>query len=508
MIRSFYSKLSLTLVTCFVVMGGLLVSVVSLLSHNYQNEVTQKLHAELATYLVKDSAELRAGRFDYQALKSTFHTMMMLGPSFEFYLLSPSGEILTYDAEPGKVQRSYVDLAPLKAFMSNTEALPIKGDDPRNSERSKIFSVAEINNEHGLQGYLYIIIGGEKYDDVVTLLQDSHITYLGVGLVASIVIFGLFVSLILFRFLTRPLSKLSQNMDDFSERGFDHPISSQVSTQCLDSELMSGDEVDRLDARFQHMASTLKGQYDQIKNTDALRRELISYVSHDLRTPLASLQGYLETWQLNHQSLSEEASKQLIDVAERNALQVSRLVEQLFELAHLESATIQLAKESVSIAELVSDIVQAKALDAERKGVSLRMSMGFENLNVEANVERLERVFTNLIDNALRHCHQGDEVIIELAQVHKRSRKQQDNQADVSCVDVRIRDSGCGIPQDALAHIFNPHFKAPNSVSGASSGSGLGLAIVRRILALHDSTIQVTSELGQGTEFTFQLATN
>ncbi len=503
---SFYSKLALALIGSFIAIGILLVMFIKQLSQNYQSEIEQKLHLDLASHLVYDSPQMKSGEFDHSSLKDTFHTMMILGPSFEFYLLDPQGKVLTYDAEPGKVKREYIDLEPINAFLNKSESLPIWGADPRHDNRKKIFSVAEIKNDDGLQGYLYIIIGGELYDGVVDLMQNSHIATIGLWLVSAAIIFSMLVTLLLFGFLTRPLRKLSQEMTLFSQEGFEHGNQADRTSPLAKWNSSSSDEVERLGATFHQMSNTLNDQYTKIKTTDQVRRELISYVSHDLRTPLASLQGYLETWQLSHKTMDPIDAKSLIDVAEKNAKQVSRLVEQLFELAHLDSNTLELEKEPVPIAELAYDVLQKMTLDANKKGVELYVEIEDSSLKVMANIERLERVFTNLIDNAIRHCSEGHSVTIEInAQVHNACALEEVHQSGASRVLVNVRDTGVGIPKEDLEFIFDTHYRATNSIAGKRSGSGLGLAITRRVLDLHGSQIQVESTLGEGTCFMFCL---
>ena len=495
---SFYSKLAVALVFSFLLIGLLLILFVQQLSDNYQSEIEQKLHLNLAKQLVYDNQQLQSGHIDQGALKDTFHTMMILGPSFEFYHLDPEGNVLTYDAEPGKVKRSFVDLEPIKAFINETESLPIWGDDPRHHDRKKIFSVAEIRSEEKIEGYLYIIIGGELYDGVVDLTENSHIATIGLWLMGAAILFSMLVVLLLFGFLTRPLRKLSHQMGLFSKNGFEQAQS--LSDNQVQWNPCSSDEIEQLGVSFQTMAQTLSDQYEQIKSTDELRRELISYVSHDLRTPLASLQGYLETWQINHHAMDKESSASLIDIALSNAQRVSRLVEQLFELAHLDSHTITLNTESVFITELAYDVIQSAGYQAKEQGVTLSVNSPNPKIKVNADIERLERVFSNLIDNAIRHCTQGDSVEINIGLESSKS-----DQALPNRLLVQVVDTGSGIPSEDLKFVFNTHYRASNSVKGNHSGSGLGLAITRRILSLHGSDIEVTSKLGQGACFSFSL---
>jgi len=251
-------------------------------------------------------------------------------------------------------------------------------------------------------------------------------------------------------------------------------------------------EINQLGSAFENMAYQLIEQYKKVKDTDELRRELMSHVSHDLRTPLASLMGYLETWQMKQSELSPEQSREFVSTAHKNAQIISQLIEQLFELAHLDSGDVEVHYEAISIAELVQDVLQKFSLEAEQREVTLDVSPKDPALMVMADIEKLDRVFTNLVGNALRHCKPGDHITINLANETKR-------------VLVQVKDSGIGIPRSDLPYIFNAHFKAANSVRGNNAHGGLGLAITKKLLALHNTTIRVNSVENQGTEFDFFL---
>ena len=493
LVLSFYSKLSLGLVFSFIFMGVILLVLAQYLTRSYQNEVEQKLHYQLAEHVVQDNKLLTNGEIDHSALKNAFHSMMILGPSFEFYVLGPKGDVKTYSADPQRIKKQAINLQPIQEFLAKKTKLPILGDDPRSENKEKIFSAApifeNIQGEKILQGYLYIIIGGEIYDGIVDLLQQSHILSLAVWSLALAMLFGLLVILILFALLTRPLRRLTQDIKQFRQEGFEH---GQLPTSQWQQN--STDEIERLGSTFNEMANTLNIQYQKVKNTDELRRELISYVSHDLRTPLSSLQGYLETWHLKNKEISAEEGEELINVAMKNAHHMSRLIEQLFELAHLDSETIILATEPLGIAEFSQDVLQKMALEASKKQVSLDIEPKDPSMMVMANVEKLESVFTNLLDNALRHCSAGDCIKIKILP------------SDIeNHLSVKITDTGLGIAEEDLPYIFNAHFKASNSIRGKGRNSGLGLAISKRIIELHGSELKVTSQLGEGATFSFDL---
>ena len=488
MINSFFSKLSVALLTSFVLMAIALVYLIQDLTADYQDEVQQKLHANLAELIVSENQLLLDNKMDLNAVKQSFKNMMVLGPSFEFYLLDTKGKLLAYSADPAKMKRDSVSLRPVKYFLSGQKSFPIFGDDPRSKTKQKIISVAKIESDsQGIQGYLYVIIGSEISDNIGDLLINSHILKLSLGTVITGLIFSALIILTLFALLTQPLKRLTQEMAAFRKKGFE-----RGELEISNWDANSRDEVHHLGVAFREMAITLKEQYKKLQTTDQMRREMVSYVSHDLRTPLASLQGYLETWLLKKDELSKEESEHYISIAKKNAQQLSQLVEQLFELAQLDNEAETLSMEPISIAELAQDVLQKFQLKAKEKSVTLDVSPKDPSLEVIANIAKLERVLTNLVDNSIRHCDAEDTVLIQFKH-------------SVAGVEVSVKDTGIGIPADELAHIFDPHYRARNSIAQQRSKSGLGLAIAKRIIELHGAHIQVESELNVGTSFKFTL---
>ncbi|MFT6910585.1 MAG: signal transduction histidine kinase, partial [Oleiphilaceae bacterium] len=176
----------------------------------------------------------------------------------------------------------------------------------------------------------------------------------------------------------------------------------------------------------------------------------------------------------------------------------SNLVEQLFELARLDSDQVSLDLEPVSLADLSYDVVQSLGLLAKEKAVSMKViHPENDSLITQADLPKLERVLINLIDNAIRHCHAGDEITIELKRI------QSDLKTEISDIEITIRDTGIGIPKEDLPHIFDAYYRAGNSAKSKKGNSGLGLAISKKIVELHGSIIKVVSEEGEGTCFSF-----
>lgn len=481
---SLYQRLALSLVLVFMLMLGVFYWWSSELHARTRLEAEQRLHLDLAAHLVHDNPLLAEGVYDYQGLENLFHTLMLLGPSFEFYYLDPNGEILTYSADAEKIRRTTVSLAPITQLLEHPDTAPVLGDDPRSPLGQKIFSVAPVNKDGKLQGYLYMIIGGEAYDSVLAKVWESTALQQLALWVGTTLLFLLVVLLGLFRFFTRPLQKLTATMQAF-----------RASAEVQKLEQCTGrnhNEVQQLGCAFQEMTAQINTQFEKMRQLDEQRRVLLADLSHDLRTPLANLQGYIETLALNEQSLSESERRRFVEVSLKNARNLKRLIDQIFELAYLEGGQITLSQEAFPLGELLYDVVAKFALSAGKKGVELHIFPEHCGCQVFADIAKLERVLTNLLENALRHTPCGGRINIRLVLRDGKVR-------------VEVQDTGVGIGQNELAYIFDARYRASNSREDRSLHTGLGLAISKKLMALLDSELKVQSELGKGTCFSFEL---
>ncbi|MBI5461413.1 MAG: HAMP domain-containing protein [Gammaproteobacteria bacterium] len=483
--RTLFSKLAITLGALLMGIGLLYILLSTSLSRHYQQVFLQNLNRDLARNLILDRNLVNGGRLDEAALRETFHHYMLVNPSIEIYLLDANGRIVSYSADPGDVKRRHVDLEPVREFLSG-HGFPLLGDDPRSHDRRKVFSAAPLPSAGRAPGYLYVVLRGEEYDRIERLFQNDVLARLsGAAVLASLGV-GLGVGLLLARALTRRLQRLSELMNRFCDSGFDDYMP-------IDERRGKADEIDRLGRHYNHMAERIRTQLEDLKRQDEVRRELVANVSHDLRTPLAALQGYIETLKIDAADLSSEIRVQYLDIALAHSRSLTRLVGELFELAKLDAREIHLRPEPFSVAELVQDVVLKFQLAAAERGVRLAMECGEPLPLVIADIGLIERVLENFIGNALRHTGQGGEIVLLL-------RRQDTN------VEIGIRDDGDGIAPEDMPHIFSRFYRGGGQ---ARSGyhAGLGLAIAQRIMHLHGEAIEVVSRPGQGALFRFRLST-
>jgi signal transduction histidine kinase len=485
-----YSKLALVLTGLFLLVGLAIIGVTLFSTDMYQQEVNQRLNRQLAEQIVAAKLLIQENRVNQQALEEIFRMLMVINPSIEIYLLDTGGKILAFSAAPGKVKRKRVNLKPIRDLLAGDATIPVLGDDPRNPSGNKVFAAARIIEQNRLQGYLYVILGGETYDSVVQKLKASYILRLSTWVIFASLLFALIAGLVLFASLTGRLKRLADAMDAFrsgaGQQPFEFPSRKPGHTS---------DEIDRLGSTFTEMSARIEDQMAQLQRSDALRRELIANVSHDLRTPLANLQGYIETLFLKEESLSKEDRQSYLETALKHCERLNKLVSELLELAKLDSYDISAEREPFNLSELVQDVVQKFQLKANEKQITISTKWEKNLPFVNADIGLIERVLENLIENAIQHTPAGGAIRLALTP----------RAEDIS---VQISDTGRGIPEEKLGHIFNRYYQLNTRHESTPGHSGLGLAITKKILELHGRSIEVASVLGSGTTFTFRLPLN
>jgi len=480
-----YQKLAWSLVLIFSLLCSLVLNWSKQLEQSSVHHAQQNLHLQLAEHLVHDNPLIQQGVYDYKALENLFHTLMILGPAFEFYFVDPEGHLLTYSAKPGQVVRQQINLSPIQQLLDNPTATPIYGDDPRSKDGVKIFSTAPVYNQQQLQGYLYVIIGGQAYDTTLKNIKANDNLWLAaMWFIAALV--ALFIAmLLLFRFFTLPLKKLNKELNKIEAANY------SLTKMSLDSSYTADDEIGNLSKGVNAMLARIDEQFQSLQHADRQRRELLTHLSHDLRTPLSSLHGFLEVINKPDSQLNEPEQRHYLNLAMDNCQQLKQLIEQIFELANLECGQVKIQSETFNLGELIYDCVAKLALTAQSAGISLKVIPEICDFTVTADIAKLERVLTNLIENAIRHTPNSGEITVKVSQ--------QSDQLYVA-----VSDTGVGIHEDELNAIFEPHYQARNSIKRGSTG--LGLAICKQLLTLMDSEINVKSTLGKGSEFRFNLA--
>ncbi len=481
MIRgSLYRRIALAFAAIVLPLGIALAALGYATAKRHQHEVLQRLSLGLAAHIAGGSGFDPQGRLSPQGARALFARLMAVNPNVEVYLLDRDGRVLRASAVASSLPRARVDLAPVDALLAGRR-LPILGDNPRHADRRDIFSAAPVHDAQGrIAGYVYIVLLNDMYRAMVAESWLGYAWRSAAALAAVALLAALGVGLWSFARVTRRLRRLTARVDSFAR--------AEPALQTVPGR--GGDEIDWLNTAFDAMRERLRRQVAELRRQDELRRELVANVSHDLRTPLTSLHGYLETLVRMEATLPADERRRYLDVAMRQSQRVSRLAQQLFDLARLECEETLPQPELFSIAELVHDISQKYALTAQAHGLDLQARVDPGTLSVRADIGMIERVIGNLLDNAIRHTPRAGRVRLRAF-------------ATVDGIEVEVSDTGSGIAGEHMPGLLRRG--SPIRLMAARRGGGLGLLIASRMLQMHGSAIQAWSRQGRGTRIRFVL---
>ncbi len=484
--RPLHLRLLVTLLAILLPAGALLVATALGAARAYHAEVIQRQNVDLARNLLMDGSDgatpADVGAADLDGL---IDMMAMANPGVEIYLLDPTGGVVGAPKDV-EVMAERVDLRAVERFLAVAAAggaapgsaarasgFPVWGTDPRRGGRAP-FAAAPLADD---RGYLYVVLTDEARASLLRSVQTS--TTLRLVLWGGAVGLGVaaLVGAAAFALLTRRLRRL-----DAAVRGFD-PVAGPLG---IDVPERPRDEIDALAAGFAALGTRVRTQVADLEASDRTRRELITNVSHDLRTPLTALRASLEA----AEPASTGAPDRHLATARRSAERLARLIDQLFELSTLEGPEPPLHVEAFPLAELAHDVAQKFASRAEAVDVALDVDVEPSLPFVAGDLALVERALGNLIDNALRHVRPRGHVVV---------RGHRDGDRAVLEVD----DDGEGLDPALFDQVFERFFRAERARGG--EGSGLGLAIVRRVAALHGGEAGVRSQPGEGATFWFSL---
>ena len=242
----------------------------------------------------------------------------------------------------------------------------------------------------------------------------------------------------------------------------------------------------------QDLTRAFNSMVKRVNSTQRSQRDFVANVSHELKTPLTSVQGFAQAI-LDETADTPEARKQAAQIIYNEAGRMHRMALDLLDLARFEAGTADLKMSSVDMGPLLRGIIEKFALQAQKAGVHLQMDVPSDLPLLIGDGDRLAQVFTNLVDNALKYTPTNGHVTLSAANVGNE-------------MELWITDTGAGVPDEALPHLFDRFYQAdPSRAGGEKHGAGLGLAIVQEITQAHGGRISVRSQAGHGTTFVIHL---
>ena len=299
-------------------------------------------------------------------------------------------------------------------------------------------------------------------------LQSVWWQFLLAGAIAAV------IALVMARWLARGMTQPLRDMADAARRMETGDYSTRVYTT-------TRDEVGQLAAAFNRMSR-------ELENLESSRRDLVANVSHELKTPITAIRAHLE----NLLDGVEEPDAETLQVMLAQSERLGRLVEQLLDLSKLESGDVPLRREQVALAPLVSQVMSEIEVASAGRDVHVASDLPVDLPRIEADAERMHQVIFNLVDNAVRFTPEGGAVRIVAQRVN-------------GSIQVRVADTGVGIPSEALPRLFERFYRVDPARARDGGGTGIGLAIARSVVEAHGGTIRAESRLGMGSTFTFDV---
>jgi len=370
--------------------------------------VHQLLNREYAANISVELSDITSQDPTEEEIKEAIHYMMVLNPNVEIYLVDSDGLIRSYFTGEGKtIKRDHIDTEPLEIFQASNGYTTILGDDPRTDDEKKPFSAAamQINSN---PGWVYVILRGQGFDSSLAMVRANYYLRSGLTTFLIAILFTLVAGLFLFFILTDRLRKLSEDVQIFKEGNYDHRV-----------EIKGNDEFAQLGSTFNEMAESIEEGMQKLKEADSKRSQLIANISHDLRSPLTSIRGHLETLLLEENNISEAEKREYVEITLRNVAGFQRLVEELLDLARFESGQIVPEKLQFSLAELIQDVVLKMRGQSDSNDIVIEYNPDPNLPFYNGDIGLIERVLTNIIGNAIEHTPKKAMIICRELLLHR-----------------------------------------------------------------------------------------
>jgi signal transduction histidine kinase len=434
-------------------------------------------------------------------------SLVLYEQDIELYLLDLEGRVLAKTGPAPLAPGLRVAMGPVRESVERMDAMFVMGDDPERMDAGAVIVAKPVRRAVAqgappAAGYLYLVLHTQQLPEGRWDVLRSSFARPALGLVVAVVALTTLLAVLIIASVTRPLRRLTRAVSTLSQRGLAEGLAVAPSTPLPPP---GKDEFGQLTTAFEMLLDVCRRQWNALRRSDHYRREGVSNLSHDLRSPLTATVACLET--LDGRWTGEpgrEEERRLVEIALRNTRNAARMVQSLGDLAKLDEPEFSLRLEEVDVNELLDDIVLRFAERAARQAVHLRRDPGADSTGLDADhggglraridVELFERAVANLLDNALKFCPPRSTVVVGAA-LHR------------GRLEVSVADDGPGIPTADVPHLFDRFYQSRGSAdpAGGQGGRGLGLAIVKRIAELHGGEATLDSAPGRGTRIVLSL---
>jgi len=462
MIKNLFGKLMISYV---VVVSITVILLLSILSYIFQDFYTQEKEKRLLTAgqeIIKIVKETEKGNLTYTILKEQLVDYEhRFNADIAYFKLAKNEEV------GSKLFQSHL----VKDYFTKDQIEKIM-------QGEIITSISKYNEDRVLSVALPILSGSKvtggvslhstMYDVTNASKQIFRLSLIAGGIAICLIVpFSWVIS----RRIAHPLQEMSEQSIKLAAGQFT-PVP-----------VYSDDEIGQLAKSFNIMVQ-------ELSKIEKMRKDFVANVSHELRTPLTFISGVLQT--LVDQPTNPEEAQHYLRLAINETERMGRLITELLNLANLEAGNFSLKITTFDLRELIMQSITKMEPLLEKKKLSLELNIGEQKLYVQGDRDRIQQVLLNLMDNAITYTPLGGKIMISLVN---------EEQSAI----VMVSDTGVGIPEEDLAHIWERFYKVDKARGREEQGTGLGLAIVRHLIRAHGGEVGVTSKVGQGSSFWFSL---
>lgn len=436
----------------------------SLISDRVERENAESLYAEASMISQTYATDLYNNEITIESAYNQLHTLATY-LSASIWIVNPSGTVLLKSSELTDVSHpeTIADFTPT----ITEDTYYTTGDFFGNFDREMLTVFSPITSNYKIQGYVIIL-------KPISDLNEQSNAFLTIMYISMVLL--ILLSLIILLFFTEmfyiPLKKIIYATEQYAGGNMHYEFS-----------VDSSDEMGYLAAALSYMAN-------EIAISEDVQKKFIANVSHDFRSPLTSIRGYLEAMQDG--TIPPELYDKYLTIVLNETERLTKLTNGLLELNNLNLKGMVLEKTVFDMNSVIRNTVATFEGTCEKKQIGISLVLVDEEMDVIADMAKIQQVLYNLLDNAIKFSHNNSTITIET-----RIKK---NKLFVS-----VKDTGIGIPKDSLNQIFDRFYKSDLSRGKDKKGTGLGLAIAKEIIHAHEENINVISTEGVGTEFIFTL---
>ena len=430
------------------------------------NEKAQSLYSEASLIADTYAEGLYSSRTSLETVTLQLDSLSVY-MNANIRIISPEGIIILDTADSEQDADSAANVIPNFDPSVGGGSYYLTGDFFGSFNEEVISVICPIISDYRTKGYVTIHVSmNDIEDEAVSILNISYVTFIVIFLLSLII-------LIFFtRLVYRPLRRITEGAEQYADGNFHYEVN-----------VDSRDEMGYLAAALNYMSGKIADAEDD-------QKKFIANVSHDFRSPLTSIKGYLEA--MLDGTIPPEMHEKYLGIVLNETERLTKLTNGLLSLNNLNTKGMHLDITDFDINDIARKVAETFEGTCRKKSIAIELVLMGDELLVHADKGRIEQILYNLTDNAVKFSHNDSVIKIETAEKKNK-------------IYVSVKDNGIGIPPDEVSLVFNRFYKSDSSRGKDKKGTGLGLSIVKEILTAHGENINVISTPGEGSEFIFSL---